>query len=119
MEALKNIPVIFNFCGTTKLTIQSTAVRGWILAPQADVSGATGVIWGSVFLNSLAGSIQVNIGQVPICVSDAPVRFLGVKLAELAGPTAKPKTGSATGVWDQFSILGSVWTAVIGLFVNN
>ncbi len=76
MEAFKNIPVIFNFCEAETLVIQNVAVWGWIIAPNARVVGATGVIWGSIFVKSLSGSIQVNLGIPPICIYDTPVRYV-------------------------------------------
>lgn len=60
LEGLAGIPVIWNFFTAKTLTITGVAVHGYVVAPFADVVGATGVIHGSVYLNSMTGSIQIN-----------------------------------------------------------
>lgn len=60
LDGFLNIPVIFNFYEATSLTIAGVGVRGYIVAPYANVRDATGVVWGSVYVNSLTGSLQIN-----------------------------------------------------------
>ncbi|KAI3659413.1 hypothetical protein MP638_000172 [Amoeboaphelidium occidentale] len=69
-EGLKDMNVIFNFYQASSLTIKEIAVRGWVLAPHADINGPTGVIHGSVYAKSLTGSIQINLNpfDLRLCV---------------------------------------------------
>ena len=60
-EVLSNYTVIFNFPEATTLDIRDVGVRGLILAPYANISNATGVVWGNVYARELTGPIQVNL----------------------------------------------------------
>lgn len=50
MEALRPYApmILWNFCEATTIDIHGVGVYGSILAPTADISNATGVVWGQV-----------------------------------------------------------------------
>ncbi|MBU1248441.1 MAG: choice-of-anchor A family protein [Proteobacteria bacterium] len=88
MEGLASLndKVLFNFYEATDLTLSGIAVRGSILAPLADVTGNSGVIWGTTIASSFEGGMQQNhvpfTGTTPI---PAAAWLLGSGLLGLAG----------------------------------
>jgi choice-of-anchor A domain-containing protein len=73
MESLANIPVVFTACQATSIRIQYIAVRGTVLAPNAEAINAQGVIWGSFYGKRLDGNIQVNLEALPVCIPVGPL----------------------------------------------
>lgn len=59
-EQLQYYQVIFNFYEAKSLIINGVGVRGYVLAPYADINGPGGVVWGSVYAKSLRGPLQLN-----------------------------------------------------------
>jgi len=51
--------ILFNFYGVSDLTLTG-GVYGSILAPTANITAATGVVWGHVMANSWNGNSQIN-----------------------------------------------------------
>jgi choice-of-anchor A domain-containing protein len=58
--AAHNSHVLFNFIDATSLTFSSIGLEGSVLAPNADVNGSSGVIWGQLVAASWTGQMQVN-----------------------------------------------------------
>ena len=71
MEVLAKYNVIFNFYEATSVRIGGIAVRGSVIAPNANIADATGVIWGAVYAKSMTGPCQINLKPLN-CVRQAP-----------------------------------------------
>ncbi|KAI3648316.1 hypothetical protein MP228_006170 [Amoeboaphelidium protococcarum] len=68
MDAMIDIPTIFNFPNATSLDINGVAVRGMVLAPFANINAGPGVVWGPVYAESAAGPLQINlVPEFPLC----------------------------------------------------
>jgi choice-of-anchor A domain-containing protein len=58
--AAHNSHVLFNFIDATTLNFSGIGLEGSILAPNADIHGQSGVIWGQVVGASWTGNMQIN-----------------------------------------------------------
>jgi choice-of-anchor A domain-containing protein len=68
MEALKDLPVIFNFPDAETVTVKYTAVRGMILAPYARIEAFSGEIYGKVVAKSYnGGALGISLGASLSC----------------------------------------------------
>jgi hypothetical protein len=58
--AAHNNHVLFNFIDATSLTFSGIGMEGSVLAPDAEINGQSGVIWGQVIGASWFGNMQIN-----------------------------------------------------------
>ena len=65
--------VIFNFSEATAVRISGVAFRGSVIAPNANIVDATGVVWGSTFVKSMTGPIQINLKPLT-CIKPALIK---------------------------------------------
>ncbi len=95
--SLKNMSdnILFNFFEAESLEINA-ALYGSILAPKADISASSGVIWGQVIANSWNGNAQINDNPFTdnrVSVPEPSSVFIwGVALAGLIINTRKNKS---------------------------
>jgi len=63
--------ILFNFYGVTDLKL-SQAIYGSILAPSANISSSSGVVWGHVIANSWKGNMQMNWAPLDVPSGGTP-----------------------------------------------
>lgn len=63
--------ILFNFYGVTDLTL-SAGIYGSILAPTANITSSSGVVWGHVIANSWKGNMQMNWAPLDVPTGTPP-----------------------------------------------
>ncbi|MDQ7030805.1 MAG: choice-of-anchor A family protein [Ardenticatenia bacterium] len=85
--------ILFNFYQANTLTLQNIGVEGTILAPWADVSFPSGVIWGTLIAQSLTGAGQSNHVPFAGCLpgtTTTPTPTATPTITPTATPTTTP-----------------------------
>jgi choice-of-anchor A domain-containing protein len=63
--------ILFNFYGVTDLQL-SSGIYGSILAPTANITSSSGVVWGHVIANSWKGNMQMNWAPLNVPAGTPP-----------------------------------------------
>ena len=112
MEALAPFNVMFNFPDAAYVDIKGIAVRGGVLAPNAELKDATGVIWGPTYVKSMTGPIQINLKPIQCKTVCTPPKqpyqtstsaSAGGSAAAGTSPSPSPKPATDSGNLGQTS----------------